>query len=161
MKHVFHIFNFLLCFSFHSWKDDWLIWLISGKKNNSKKNKQANKKQTNKHTNKKFEFRYTLFFMSNAIFQLNLSVAYLFHELSFKYYLGVAWHIWASSYWDFFVFTIFVSMSRPKTIYAVSMWLWLIIWVKVFKNGTSKICGRQPLKNLNELLKQTTSLQVF
>ena len=22
------------------------------------------------------------------------------------------------------------------------------VWVKVFKNGTSKICGRQPLKNL-------------
>ena len=22
------------------------------------------------------------------------------------------------------------------------------IWVKVFKNGSSKICGRQPLKNL-------------
>ena len=22
------------------------------------------------------------------------------------------------------------------------------IWVKVFKNGPSKICGRQPLKNL-------------
>ena len=26
---------------------------------------------------------------------------------------------------------------------------WLqLIWVKVFKNGPSKICGRQPLKNL-------------
>ena len=24
----------------------------------------------------------------------------------------------------------------------------LRIWVKVFKNGPSKICGRQPLKNL-------------
>ena len=23
-----------------------------------------------------------------------------------------------------------------------------MLWVKVFKNGTSKICGRQPLKNL-------------
>ena len=23
-----------------------------------------------------------------------------------------------------------------------------LIWVKVFKNGTSKICGRTPLKNL-------------
>ena len=24
----------------------------------------------------------------------------------------------------------------------------VMIWVKVFKNGPSKICGRQPLKNL-------------
>ena len=24
----------------------------------------------------------------------------------------------------------------------------IIVWVKVFKNGPSKICGRQPLKNL-------------
>ena len=27
----------------------------------------------------------------------------------------------------------------------------MIIWGKVFKNGPSKICGRQPLKNLNWL----------
>ena len=25
------------------------------------------------------------------------------------------------------------------------------IWVKVFKNGPSKICGRQPLKNLKTI----------
>ena len=25
-----------------------------------------------------------------------------------------------------------------------------LIWDKVFKNGPSKICGRQPLKNLKE-----------
>ena len=36
------------------------------------------------------------------------------------------------------------------------------IWDKVFKNGPSKICGRQPLKNLKYgLLKQTISLQIF
>ena len=33
----------------------------------------------------------------------------------------------------------------------------IAIWVQVFKNGPSKICGRQPLKNL----KQTISLQIF
>ena len=27
------------------------------------------------------------------------------------------------------------------------------IWDKVFKNGPSKVCGRQPLKNLNEFFK--------
>ena len=38
-----------------------------------------------------------------------------------------------------------------------------VIWDKVFKNGPSKICGRQPLKNLKRhgLLKQTKSLQIF
>ena len=36
-------------------------------------------------------------------------------------------------------------------------------WDKVFKNGPSKICGRQPLENLKwyDLLKQTISLQRF
>ena len=36
-------------------------------------------------------------------------------------------------------------------------------WDKVFKNGPSKICGRQPLNNLKRhtLLKQTISLQIF
>ena len=36
-------------------------------------------------------------------------------------------------------------------------------WDKVFKNGPSKICGRQPLKSLKEygLLKQTISPQIF
>ena len=31
--------------------------------------------------------------------------------------------------------------------WAASSLLKLIIWVKVFKNGPSKICGREPLKN--------------
>ena len=29
-----------------------------------------------------------------------------------------------------------------------AMFLQYAIWVKVFKNGPNKICGRQPLKNL-------------
>ena len=39
----------------------------------------------------------------------------------------------------------------------------MIIWVKVFKNGPSKTCGRQPLKNMKRcgLLRQTISLQIF
>ena len=38
-----------------------------------------------------------------------------------------------------------------------------IIWDKVFKNRPSKLCGRQPLKNLKGYgkLKQTISLQSF
>ena len=37
------------------------------------------------------------------------------------------------------------------------------IWNKVFKNGPSKICGKQTLKNLKwyGLSKQTLSLQMF
>ena len=36
-------------------------------------------------------------------------------------------------------------------------------WVKVFKNGPSKTCGRQHLKNLRGygLHRQTISLQIF
>ena len=36
-------------------------------------------------------------------------------------------------------------------------------WVKVFKNGPSKICGRQSLKNLKwcDLLKQTNHFKFF
>ena len=36
-----------------------------------------------------------------------------------------------------------------------------VVWEKVLKNGPSKICGRQPLKDLkgHGLLKQTISLQ--
>ena len=36
-------------------------------------------------------------------------------------------------------------------------------WDKVFKNGPSKICGREPLKNVEgfDLLKQTIYLQSF
>ena len=39
----------------------------------------------------------------------------------------------------------------------------IVIWDKVFKNGPSKICGRQPFKKLKGygLLKQTISLQTF
>ena len=38
-----------------------------------------------------------------------------------------------------------------------------IIWDKVFKNRPSKICERQPLKNLKGygLLKQIISVQIF
>ena len=38
-----------------------------------------------------------------------------------------------------------------------------VSWGKVFKNGPSEICGRQPLKNLKwyGLLKQTIPLQIF
>ena len=37
------------------------------------------------------------------------------------------------------------------------------IWDKVFKNGPSKICGRQPLKNWRGMVcfKQTIPLQIF
>ena len=33
-------------------------------------------------------------------------------------------------------------------------------WDNLFKNGTSKICGKQPLK-INGLLKETILLQIF
>ena len=36
----------------------------------------------------------------------------------------------------------------------------IYIWVKVFKNGSSKICGRHYLKKLGILFRQTISLQI-
>ena len=35
------------------------------------------------------------------------------------------------------------------------------IWDQVFKNGPSKVCGRQPLKNLKGYGLQTIPLQIF
>ena len=39
----------------------------------------------------------------------------------------------------------------------------LLKWDKVFKNGPSNICGRQPLKDLkgSDLPDQTKSLRIF
>ena len=46
---------------------------------------------------------------------------------------------------------------------SLRVWSARITWVKVFKNGPSKICGRQPLKKLKWYyrLRQTISLQIF
>ena len=35
-----------------------------------------------------------------------------------------------------------------QTIWVLEMYEFILIWGKVFTNGPSKICGRQPLKNL-------------
>ena len=66
-------------------------------------------------------FPHTRFFISDAFFRLSVSVAYLFHELSFKCCLGVA-NIYKHHNDTLFIFTIFVFMSRPRSIYVVSMW---------------------------------------
>ena len=39
---------------------------------------------------------------------------------------------------------VFLKMYLPARVSLIAR----IIWDKVFKNGPSKICGRQPLKNL-------------
>ena len=49
-------------------------------------------------------------------------ISNVFSQRSFKCRLGVSWYIQASSYWDTFLFTIFVSMSRPTPVFAASMW---------------------------------------
>ena len=38
---------------------------------------------------------------------------------------------------------------------------WSFIWVKVFKNGSSKICGRQPLKHLSSTKFTCSILEYF
>ena len=37
--------------------------------------------------------------------------------------------------------------EKPHPICLTEFWIQLYMWGKVFKNGPSKICGRQPLKN--------------
>ena len=51
------------------------------------------------------------------------------------------------------VFVKNIIFNNRFSMTATKIWLQLFsrlsfIWVKVFKNGPSKICGRQPLKNL-------------
>ena len=68
--------------------------------------------------NKKKIFSYTLFFISNArFFQLSLSVAQLFHELSFKCCLHITIIMLRHHHYT----SIFVSISRPRCFYVVSM----------------------------------------
>ena len=55
---------------------------------------------------------YTLFYISNAIFQLSLSVDKLFNELSLKCYLSFAYYILTSSYWETFYFVYGIPSSR-------------------------------------------------
>ena len=57
-----------------------------------------------------------------------------------------------------------IKLSRLNEIFHYFQYTRMInIWDKVFKNGPSKICGKQPLKNLKGygLLGQTISLQFF
>ena len=61
------------------------------------------------------------------------------------------------------IFYCFESKSRCNTpALFPNHFLVRYMWDKVFKSGPSKICGRQPLKNLKwySLLKQTIFLQI-
>ena len=57
------------------------------------------------------------FFISNSFFQLRLSVAYVFQELSFKCCYTYNHHLTVT----IFFISIFVPMSRPAFIYVVFM----------------------------------------
>ena len=60
--------------------------------------------------------------LSNAFFQLSLSIAWLFYELRFNCCLGVVTTYSHHYIETHFAFRIFVSMSRPRSIYVVFMW---------------------------------------
>ena len=47
---------------------------------------------------------------------------------------------------------IFHSFCYKAAVKELSCNKWKKLWDKVFKNGPSKICGRQPLKNLKTYL---------
>ena len=61
------------------------------------------------------------FFINNAFFHPSLSGAKLFHKLSFKCFLGGLTTYKHYHTETLFIVTIFVSMSRPRYIYVVSM----------------------------------------
>ena len=59
------------------------------------------------------------FFINNAFFQLRFSVAKRFHELSFLNTYHSLMHHYTETH---FMFSIFVPMSRPKSIYVLTIW---------------------------------------
>ena len=63
----------------------------------------------------------TLFFYKQPFFNLALVLLNFFEKLSFKCCLGVAWYTQKSYTETLFTFTIFVPMSRPRSIYVVYM----------------------------------------
>ena len=56
------------------------------------------------------------------------------------------------------IFNVYQSMASTQRLFH-----FYDIWAKIFKNGPSKICGRQPSKILKwyGLLRHTISLQIF
>ena len=73
-------------------------------------------------------------FISNAFLQLNLSVASLFHKLSFKYYLGVACTYKHHHTDTIFLYTIFVPMSRPRFMSYLCDLLFIFIFICIMIN---------------------------
>ena len=63
------------------------------------------------------------------------------------------------------IFDLFLLLLDMKTVFfciELQIFLLYCIWDKVSKNGSSKICGRHPLKNLKGYgLKQTISFEFF
>ena len=51
------------------------------------------------------------------------------------------------------LFTLKMQHQTGGSPYSITLKNLTIQWVKIFKNGPSKICGRHPLKNLKEYLK--------
>ena len=109
-------------------------------------------------------------FLSHYWMALSLVIFYLFKSLanilkengnSSTKYCSVSQILSLRKFFDdgagvifFFSVTVFLTHSYKTHLY---------IWDKVFTSVPSKICGRQPLKNLKGygLLQQTISLQIF
>ena len=69
--------------------------------------------------------------------------------LNMKLHFFINIHVWKILGWNMLVICLTTSNEQIKLLVICKekcMWRRNIIWVKVFKNGPSKICGRQPLK---------------
>ena len=116
---------------------------------------------------------------------LEFCMCMLYHSYPSKYilYFHFGWFFWCTYWIVFSVWTWLHNLSNilpkmqdlclpvrdtlkeRKNTFGCSVIFFKIksIWDKVFKNGPSKIWGREPFENLKlyGLLKQTTSLQIL
>ena len=76
--------------------------------------------------------------------------AYVFiYVTSFRIYLHVHFEDYGV-YWKVFLSNCVLLLLSKLCIHHLKRFRWIYVWDKIFKKGPSKICGRQPLKNLED-----------
>ena len=98
------------------------------------------------------------FIMSYLPFQVSVVQVSWFKPQTFECWVWILWYLISLAYNNYFIniliFTFFyLATCCVGCIFLTEMnyiWITYILTYKVFKNGPSKICGRQPLKILKE-----------